>query len=157
MKILILIFYVRRYWIIFLRGSKPHVYEHFVFSMKIAFKFPFVILRNEESSKGDKWTCRVAMHIEKDSSFLRMTNLFNYASFLSREIFVLIKVFSPAHCRGDYYFFLDKKVAKNQDGKNLLTARPTPGPVFRRAFARFFDCPLIPLFVIPNLFRDPIC
>jgi len=36
-----------------------------------------------------------------------------------------------------YYFFLDKKVAKNQDGKNLLPTRPAPGPVFRRAFARF--------------------
>jgi hypothetical protein len=36
-----------------------------------------------------------------------------------------------------YYFFLDKKVAKNQDGKNLLPARPVPGPVFRQAFALF--------------------
>ena len=109
MKILILIFYVRRYWIIFLRGSKPHVYEHFVFSMKIAFKFPFVILRNEESSKGDKWTCRVAMHIEKDSSFLRMTNLFNYASFLSREILVLIRYSRPLIAAEATTFFLIKK------------------------------------------------
>jgi len=48
-------------------------------------------------------------------------------------------VFSPAHCRGGYYFSPDRKVAKDQDGKNLLPARPTPGPVFRRAFARFFS------------------
>jgi len=49
------------------------------------------------------------------------------------------EVFSPAHCRGGYYFSLDRKVAKDQDGKNLLPARPAPGPVFRRAFARFFS------------------
>jgi hypothetical protein len=36
-----------------------------------------------------------------------------------------------------YYFFLDKKAAKNQDGKNLQHTRPAPGPVFRQAFARF--------------------
>jgi hypothetical protein len=49
------------------------------------------------------------------------------------------EVFSPAHCRGGYYFSLDRKIAKDQDGKNLLPARPAPRPVFRRAFARFFS------------------
>jgi len=39
-----------------------------------------------------------------------------------------------------YYFFLDKKVAKNQDGKNLLSTRPAPDPVFSRAFALFLTC-----------------
>jgi hypothetical protein len=58
------------------------------------------------------------------------------------EYFRFNKVFSPAHCRGGYYFFLDKKVAKNQDGKNLLPTKPTPGPVFRQAFARFGVHPL---------------
>jgi len=48
------------------------------------------------------------------------------------------ELLSSAHCRGGYYFFLDKKVAKNQDGKNLLPTGPAPGPVFRRAFSRFF-------------------
>jgi len=48
-----------------------------------------------------------------------------------------------------YYFFLDKKVAKNQNGKNLLPARPTPRPVFRRAFASFFT-----LFLLLNHFHD---
>jgi len=33
-------------------------------------------------------------------------------------------------------FSLDGKVAIDQDGKNLQPTRPTPGPVFRRAFAR---------------------
>ncbi len=47
------------------------------------------------------------------------------------------KIFCTAHYRGGYYFFLDKKVAKNQDGKNLLPARPAPCPVFRRAFALY--------------------
>jgi len=32
---------------------------------------------------------------------------------------------------------LIQNVAKDQDGKNLLPVRPAPGPVFRRAFARF--------------------
>jgi hypothetical protein len=59
------------------------------------------------------------------------------ASFLSRGILVLITDSGRSLPLG-YYFFLDKKVAKNQDGKNLLPARPAPGPVFRRAFTRFF-------------------
>jgi hypothetical protein len=35
-----------------------------------------------------------------------------------------------------YFFCLETKEAKIQDGKNLLPAGPTPGPVFRRAFTR---------------------
>jgi hypothetical protein len=35
-------------------------------------------------------------------------------------------------------FGLIQNVAKDQDRKNLLPARPAPGPVFCRAFARFF-------------------
>ena len=35
-------------------------------------------------------------------------------------------------------FGLIQNVAKDQDRKNLLPARRAPGPVFCRAFARFF-------------------
>jgi hypothetical protein len=45
----------------------------------------------------------------------------------------------PLITAGATTFGLIQNVAKNQDGKNLLPARPAPGPVFRRAFARFFN------------------
>jgi hypothetical protein len=45
--------------------------------------------RSVESSKGEKTKCRVVMYVEEDSSFLRMTK--TIASFLSRDIFVLIR------------------------------------------------------------------
>jgi len=65
---------------------------------------------------------------------IRSVFLFNRVSSGSDSIPVLIRSSARSLPRG-YYFFLDKKVAKNQDGKNLLPARPTPGPVFRQAFA----------------------
>jgi hypothetical protein len=37
-------------------------------------------------------------------------------------------------------FWLDPKVAKDQDKKNLHPAGPAPGPVFCRAFALFWVC-----------------
>jgi len=52
---------------------------------------------------------------------------------------IFIESLEAAHCRGGYYFSLDRKVAKDQDGKNLLCSRPAPGPVFRRATALFFN------------------
>jgi len=52
------------------------------------------------------------------------------------QYFRFNELFCPAHCRGGYFFCLDTKEAKSQDGKNLLPAGPAPGPVFRRAFAR---------------------
>jgi hypothetical protein len=36
------------------------------------------------------------------------------------------KMFCTAHCRGGYYFSLDRKVAKDQDRKNLLPAGQLP-------------------------------
>jgi hypothetical protein len=59
------------------------------------------------------------------------------ASFLSRDISVLIR-YSGRSLPLGYFFCLETKETKIQDGKNLLPAGPTPGPVFRRAFARFF-------------------
>jgi hypothetical protein len=54
-----------------------------------------------------------------------------------QKYFSLTEMFCPAHCRGGYYFLLDKKAAKNQDRKNLLPAGPAPGPIFCRAIAHF--------------------
>ncbi len=48
---------------------------------------------------------------------------------------------------------LDTKEPKSQDGKNLLPARPAPGPVFRRAFARFFF--IVILTTTPRCFLLP--
>ena len=41
---------------------------------------------------------------------------------------------------GGYYFFLDKKVAKNQERGDASTLKPysRPAPSFRKAFALFF-------------------
>jgi hypothetical protein len=36
-------------------------------------------------------------------------------------------------------FGLIQKVAKDQDGKNLLPTRPTPGPVFRWGLCALWD------------------
>ncbi|MHB8207722.1 hypothetical protein, partial [Mucilaginibacter sp.] len=58
----------------------------------------------------------------------------------SAEIFsFLIKYSVPLIAAGATTFGLIQNVAKDQDGKNLLRSGPTPGPVFRRAFARFFS------------------
>jgi len=47
-----------------------------------------------------------------------------------------MKCFRRSLPRG-YYFWLDPKVAKDQDKKSLQPAGPASGPVFCRAFALF--------------------
>ena len=55
------------------------------------------------------------------------------------KYFRLMRYFVPLIAAGATTFGLIQNVAKDQDGKNLLPARPAPGPVFRRAFARIFN------------------
>jgi hypothetical protein len=70
---------------------------------------------------------------------MELQNRWMFLAIAQKKYSRLDKLFCPAHCRGGYYFSLDRKVAKDQDGKNLLPARPAPGPVFRQAFAHFYS------------------
>jgi hypothetical protein len=45
---------------------------------------------------------------------------------------------AAAHCRGGYYFFLDKKVAKNQDNKDASTLPAGSSRFFRCSSASHF-------------------
>jgi len=59
------------------------------------------------------------------------------------DVFLLRRCSVPLIAAGATTFGLIQNVAKDQDEKNLLPARPAPGPVFRQAFARFFLSPVV--------------
>ena len=94
-------------------------------------------MKNSLLSDSEKSSsiCVTALHVRlsplEDSSLRSEWQIFLIFWFVPHQTYFRFnEVFTPAHCRGGYYFFLDKKAAKNQDGKNLLPARPTSRPGF---------------------------